>query len=170
MNKAKERQIIKLPIELNHSSDFPVIQYADGTLIIMQASATQLLALKGLLQSFGTSTGLRVNYSKSMIVPINISDEKLDHLAKTFNCQKWSLPFTYLGLPLGLQKPRIIDFSPLVSKCERRLVAASFFLNQAGRLQLINSAIPALPTFAMCTFKLQGTVIDQIDKYRKHCL
>jgi len=65
-----------------------VIQYADDTLIIMQASATQLLALKGLLQSFGTSTGLRVNYSKSMIVPINISDEKLDHLAKTFNYQK----------------------------------------------------------------------------------
>ena len=25
LNKAKERQIVKLPIELNHSSDFPVI-------------------------------------------------------------------------------------------------------------------------------------------------
>lgn len=39
LNKAKERQIIKLPIELHHSPDFPVIQYADDTLIIMQASA-----------------------------------------------------------------------------------------------------------------------------------
>ena len=131
-----------------------MIQYADDTLIIMQASAVQLHALKGLLQSFGTSTGLRVNYSKSMIVPINISDEKLDHLARTFSCQKGNLPFTYLGLPLGLQKPRVIDFSPLVSKCERRLVAASSFLNQAGRLQLTNSVITALPTFVMCTFKI----------------
>jgi len=120
----------------------------------MQASARQLLALKALLQSFGSSTGLRVNYNKTMIVPINISEEKLDHLARTFSCQKGSLPFTYLGLPLGLQKPRVIDFSPLVSKCERRLVAASSSINQAGRLQLTNSVISAFPAFAMCTFKL----------------
>lgn len=71
---------------------------------------------------------------------------------------------------MGLQKPRVIDFSPLVSKCERRLIAASSFLNQAGRLQLTNSVITALPTFAMSTFRLQNTVIEQIDKYRKHCL
>lgn len=170
LNKARGRGILKLPLELNHTSDFPILQYADDTLIIMQASAPQLFALKGLLQSFVSSTGLKVNYNKSLIVPINISEERLDHLARTFNCQKGTLPFTYLGLPLGLQKPRVVDFLPLVKKCERRLIAASSFLNQAGRLQLTNSVITALPTFAMCTFKLQGTVIDQIDKYRKHCL
>lgn len=43
-------------------------------------------------------------------------------------------------------------------------------LNQAGRLQLTNSVITVLPRFAMSTFKLQNTVIQQIDKYRKHCL
>lgn len=136
----------------------------------MQAPATQLFALKGILQVFGTSTGLKVNYNKSMMVPINISDEKLLHLARTFNCQTGSLPFTYLGLPLGLQKPKVVDFSPLVSKCERRLIMASSFLNQAGRLQLTNSVLSALPTFTICTFKLQNTVIEQIDKYRRHCL
>jgi len=136
----------------------------------MQASSRQLLTLKGLLQSFGESTGLKVNYSKSMMVPINLSDQKLDHLVRTFDYQKGGLPFTYLGLPLGLTKPRIVDFSPLVSKSERRLVSTSLFLNQAGRLQLTNSVITALPTFSMCTFKLQKTVIEQIDKYRKHCL
>lgn len=138
LNQAKDRGIINLTIELNHTSNFPIVQYADDTLIIMQASATQLFALKGILQAFSTSTGLRVNYNKSMLFPINISKEKLKHLARTFNCQKGSLPFTYLGLPLGLHKPRIVDFSPLVSKCERRLVMASSFLNQAGRLQLTN--------------------------------
>ena len=109
INQAKDRGIFKLPIELNHTSDFPIVQYADDTLIVMQASTTQLFALKGILQSFGASTGLKVNYSKSMLVPINISDKELDHLARTFNCQKGSLPFTYLGLPLGLQKPRVVD-------------------------------------------------------------
>lgn len=86
LNKAKERGILKLPIKLGYTSDFPIIQYANDTLTIMQASAFQLLALKSLLQSFGTSTGLKVNYSKSIMVSLNISEEKLDHLARTFNC------------------------------------------------------------------------------------
>jgi hypothetical protein len=109
-----------------------VLQYADDTLLILQASAARLLTLKSLLHSFGTSIGLRVNYSKSSMVPINISDQQLDHLARTFNCAKGSLPFTYLGLSLSLTKPRVVDFSPLETKCERRLVSASTFLSQAG--------------------------------------
>jgi len=94
-----------------------------------------LWALKALLHTFGESTSLRVNYEKSMMVPINTSEEKMNHLARTFNCQVGKLPFTYLGLPLSLTKPKIIDFTPLVNKCERRLAATSTFLNQAGRLQ-----------------------------------
>jgi hypothetical protein len=66
------------------------------------------------------------------MVPINTNPEKLQHLARTFQCEVGSLPFTYPGLPLSLTKPRVIDISPLVSKCERRLAATSVFLNQAG--------------------------------------
>jgi hypothetical protein len=58
----------------------------------------------------------------------------------------------------------------LVSKCERRLVAFSSFLTEAGRLELTNAVLTALPTFAMCTFLLPKTEIKQINKYRKHCL
>jgi hypothetical protein len=56
-----------------------------------------------------------------------------------------------------LANPKIVDFYPLWTKCERRLIATSLFLNQAERLQLTNSVITALPTFSMCTFKLQNT-------------
>jgi len=112
VNHAKERGLLNLPIRLQSTQDFPIIQYADDTLLILEADARQLLVLKGLLQSFGSSTGLKVNYSKSLLVPINISEQKLEHLARTFNCQKGSLPFTYLGLHLSLTKPKVIDFSP----------------------------------------------------------
>jgi hypothetical protein len=105
-----------------------------------------------------------------MMTPINVSEERLKHLAATFGCAIGSLPFTYLGLPLGLSKPRVEDFWPIVSKCERRLVSTSLYLTQAGRLQLTNSVFTALPTFYMCTFSLHVTIREQIDKYRKHCL
>jgi hypothetical protein len=107
INKAKDMNLLKLPIPLQSSSDFPVIQYADDTLIILEGDVKQLFFLKSLLQNFSASTGLKVNYQKSMILPINLSENKLDHLARTFGCSKGSLPFTYLGLPLGITKPKI---------------------------------------------------------------
>ena len=99
MNKAREMWLFTLPLPLQHSSDFPIIQYADDTLHIMEASARQLVTLNSLLLSFSNSTGLKVNYSKSSMYPINISGQKLNHLAITFSCATGSLPFTYLGLP-----------------------------------------------------------------------
>jgi hypothetical protein len=105
-----------------------------------------------------------------MMLPINMTDERLDFLARTFGCSKGSLPFTYLGLPLGLTKPKVQDFLSLVTKCERRLSSVSSFLNQAGRLELTNAVFTSLPTFYMCTLELPKAVIKQIDKFRKHCL
>ena len=78
-----------------------------------------------------------------MLVPINISDEKTKHLAATFGCSVGSFPFTYLGLPLGLTKPKVDDFLPLVTRCERRLVSTSLFLTQAGKLQMANAVCSA---------------------------
>jgi len=170
INKAKSQGLLNPPIPLGYTDDFPIIQYVDDTLLIMEACSRQLVTLRALLHTFGESTGLKMNYSKSIMVPINTSQEKLQHLARTFNCETGSLPFTYLGLPLSLTKPRAIDFSPLVTRCERRLAATSVFLNQAGRLEVTNSVLTATPTFCMSTFLLQQTMIDQIDKFRKLCL
>jgi hypothetical protein len=99
-----------------------------------------------------------------------MADKKLDFLARTFGCSKGSLPFTYLGLPLGLTKPLVQDFLPLVNKCERRLASTSMFLSQAGRLQITNVVLTSLPTFFMCTLSLPKVVIKLIDKFRKQCL
>jgi hypothetical protein len=66
----------------------------------MQGDARQLFFLKAILNTFAKTSGLKVNYAKSMMVPINISEERFDILAQTFGCSKGSLPFTYLGLPL----------------------------------------------------------------------
>ena len=118
----------------------------------MEGCGRQLFLLKALLNSFATSIGLKVNFSKSMMIPINLSAEKLQHLSATFGCSTGTPPFTYLGLPLGLTKPRVEDFLPLVTRCERRLVNTSLFLSQARKLQITNFVFTSLPTFFMSTF------------------
>jgi hypothetical protein len=134
INDAKNQGTLNLPIPLGVGSDFPVVQYADDTLLFLEAP-TQLLVLKDLLSSFASATGLRVNYNKTVMLPINISQEKLKSLANTFQCQIGRMPFTYLGLPLGSTKPKIHDFLPLVKKVERRLLSTACFLSRLGSLK-----------------------------------
>jgi hypothetical protein len=62
LNRAKDQNLLQLPIPLNFTSDFPIIQYADDALIIMEACAKQLVFLRSLLQTFASSSGLKVNY------------------------------------------------------------------------------------------------------------
>jgi hypothetical protein len=152
------------------SNDFPIIQYADDTILVMKASQRELFCLKGLLQSFTESTGLKVNYSKSQMIALNMSQEQAAILSSTFGCQLGTLPFTYLGLPMGTTKPRVEDYMPLMDKIERRLTSTSAFLTQAGRLQLVNSVLSSLPTYAMCSLKIPVAVLDFINRARRHCL
>jgi hypothetical protein len=71
--RAKDDGLINLPIA-RVGTDFPIVQYADDTLIIMEGSSPQLLELKQILHLFATTSGLKVNFSKSVIVPINVLD------------------------------------------------------------------------------------------------
>jgi hypothetical protein len=146
INKAKHLNMIRLPLPNRCGQDFHIVQYADDTLLIMEACPKQLFFLKGILNTFAASTGLRVNYNKSSIYPINVNSEKLEILSRMFNCQTESMPFTYLGLPLGLSKPRLQHFLPQIHRIERRLTYSSKLLSQAGRLELVNSVFSALPT------------------------
>jgi hypothetical protein len=67
----------------------------------------------GILHSFTTSIGLKVNYKKSCLLPINLDASKATQLVRVFGCQADSFPFTYLGIPMGLTKPKVRDFFPL---------------------------------------------------------
>jgi hypothetical protein len=85
-------------------------------------------------------------------------------------CQVGSLPFTYLGLPLGSSKPKIDDFSPLMDRIERRLMCCSSFLSYLGRLELVNYVISPIATYTMATLKLPSSVINYIDRARRQYL
>jgi hypothetical protein len=53
--------------------------------------------------------------------PINISAKMLNCLAQTFGFAMGSVPFTYLGLPMGITKPSMEDLTLMMDKVERCL-------------------------------------------------
>lgn len=124
-----------MPIPTN-SQDYPIVQYADDILIVLPAEDQQLLALKGMLEVYAASTGLSVNFSKSMMIPLKVSQEEANRVSIFLGCKLGTMPFTYLGLPMGTTRPSFQDLMPFVHRIERRLSATSCFLNQGSRLQL----------------------------------
>jgi hypothetical protein len=88
INHAWQENLLSLPIEESYGQDYPIIQYADDTIIIMPADATQIENLKTLLQKFSRSTGLRINFHKSSMVPINITTDRCDELAAILGCKR----------------------------------------------------------------------------------
>ena len=89
----------------------------------MQADANQLAHLKVILDDFATSTGLKVNFSKSSMYSINVPEAIMVSLAAVLSCQIGTMPFTYLGLPMGTTKPRMLDLTPLMDKIQKEVVS-----------------------------------------------
>jgi hypothetical protein len=170
LNQAMVQNLLTKPIPCTSCPEFPVIQYADDTLLVMKANSQQLLCLKAILHSFAISTGLKVNYQKSSMMPINLSAERLAHFAATLNCKVGTLPFTYLGLPLSITKPSLECFLPMIQRVQTRLGGIADFLNYGGKLQLVKSVLASLPIFFMCCLGVPVTIKDQVIKYMRHCL
>jgi hypothetical protein len=62
------------------------------------------------------------------------------------------------------------EVTPFLNIIERRMMGLNKLLSYQGRLILVNSILTTLPTFYMCAFKMPISILEQVDKYRKHCL
>ena len=127
LNKAQALGLLTAPFQSVACPDFPIARYADDTLIVLKADTRQLICLKALLNTFADATGLKVNYHKSHMIPINIEEQRVENFTNTLNCQRVHFPITYLGIPLGTQKPRVEHLMPIVRRIEKRLAGIAIF-------------------------------------------
>lgn len=142
-----------------------MLQYADDTLVILQACPTQLDELKSVLQHFSAITGLHINFYKSTFVPMDVEEQAAAQMACSLGCKIESFPQTYLGLPLSASKLKLADMQPLIYRHDRYLSGwAGWLLNRKGRTALIKSTSSALPIYAMCAVSLPKGTLDTLER------
>ena len=132
--------------------------------------ARSKFTVKKILEDYATSIGLKINFNKSTLIPINCEATKCEELANVLGFVVGKMPFTYLGLPLGTSRPSLNDFMPMVSKVERNLSSTLSLMSYAGKLMLLNTAVTSLLIYAMCTLKFSPKLIEILDKIRRRCL
>ena len=101
--------------------------------------------MKQILTDYADSVGLRINFQKSTLIPLNTLEEKYKDIAAIFGCACAQLPFTYLGLPLGVTKPMVLDLTPWICKAERRITAAMSLMLYAGTHELFGHLAGDIP-------------------------
>lgn len=99
-----------------------------------------LNSLINTIEAFEWLSGLKVNWDKSSICGSNIDHSKLSQTASGPHGKVDSLPFSYLGTPLG-GNPRSLDFwPPIQEKISKKLDRRRHFqLSRGGRLTLSNA-------------------------------
>lgn len=84
----------------------------------MPACQIQANNMKSILLRYAESIGLRINFHKSTLIPINLNQDDARRIADIFGCSVGVMPFTYLGLPVGTTRPFVTDLMPLVVSME----------------------------------------------------
>ncbi|XP_024632905.1 uncharacterized protein [Medicago truncatula] len=130
------------------------LQFADDTLLLGNKSWANVRALRAVLVIFESMSGGKVNFHKSLLVGLNISDSWLNEAATVLSCKVGKIPFMYLGLPIGGNPRKLQFWEPIVNRIKSRLSGwNNRFLSFGGRLILLKSVLTSLPVYAFSFFK-----------------
>jgi hypothetical protein len=103
-----------------------------------------------------------------MLTGVNIPPTWLSEAASVLNCRNGSIPFIYLGLPIGGDGRKISFWKPVVDRIRARLsVWNNKILSFGGRLVLLNSVLSSLPVYFLSFFKDPTGIISSIESIFK---
>lgn len=114
LKAAKEKRIFR-GINIPHSNiTLSHLFYADDTLFLGEWAKPNIRNLARILCCFQISSGLKVNFSKSKVFGIGASAAETAEWAGFLGCMAGSLPFLYLGVPVGANMNCKENWQPII--------------------------------------------------------
>ncbi|KAF5796291.1 putative RNA-directed DNA polymerase [Helianthus annuus] len=116
--------------------------YADDALFVGEWSDENFHNLARMLRCFHLSSGLKVNFSKSKVFGIGVGHNDVLETASIPGCEKGSLPFSYLGLPVGSNMGLVKNWKPIIERFENKLsLWKARTLSFGGRMTLVKALL-----------------------------
>ena len=144
--------------------------YANDTVLFCKANSQQLMYLGSTLMWFEAFSGLKINLSKSEIIPVGRVDN-VELLASELGYGVGSLPTTYLGLPLGAPHRAMGVLDSIEERFRKRLSSwKKQYISKGGRLTLIRSTLSSLPIYFLSLFRMPKLVCFRLEKIQRDFL
>ncbi|KAJ0520505.1 putative RNA-directed DNA polymerase [Helianthus annuus] len=145
--------------------------YADDALFVGEWSEDNFHNLARLLRCFHLSSGLKVNFSKSKVFGVGVGNEEILHMSSILGCERGSLPFIYLGLPVGSNMGLVKNWKPVIERFENKLsMWKARTLSFGGRTTLVKAVLGNLPTYYFSLFSAPSHIIKYLEKVRRKFL
>lgn len=147
------------------------LQYADDTLIFLENNLEKAQHLKWILALFEQISGMRINFDKSDMIPINLEEADSSRINQVFGCKTSQLPMKYLGVPLHHNKLTKEALQLVVDKVIKRVAGwRGRLLSYGGRLVLIRACLASIPIYLLSVIKFPAWAIHAIESQMAHCL
>ncbi|GKA54367.1 hypothetical protein Tco_0753316 [Tanacetum coccineum] len=90
--------------------------YADDVVIILDWNRQDMINIIHVLHVFYLASGPKINVSKSNVYGLGLNPQDIEDMARDTRCGSGTVPFSYLGLPLGVNMNLISNWQPLVDR------------------------------------------------------
>lgn len=145
--------------------------YADDAIFLGDWDRGSAENLARILKCFEVVSGLKVNFQKSRVFGICASPEEVKDWACILGCLTDSLPFIYLGVPVGANMKNKKHWKPIIDKFQVKLSSwKSKALSFGGRATLVKAVLGCLPSYYLSLFRAPVGIIDVLEKYRRKFL
>ncbi|GJY17125.1 putative RNA-directed DNA polymerase, eukaryota, reverse transcriptase zinc-binding domain protein [Tanacetum coccineum] len=144
------------------------LQFTNDALIMGEWSLSNAKNLSRILTCFHLASGLRVNFNKSKLFGIGVTNVELNTIASSIGCLALQFPCIYLGLPIGAKMISCLNWNPLVERFLKRLSNwKAKTLSFGGRLTLIRSVLGSSGVYYFSTFKAPKKIICKLEGIRR---
>lgn len=140
------------------------LQFADDTLVFLDADIAQVRYLKYLLLTYAMASGLHTNFAKTSLFAVG-DVPNMEALTEIMGCASASFPSSYLGLPLGASSRDVRKWDKIVEMCKARLPTwKRGIVSKGGKLTLIKHVLLSLLVYQFSLFLAPRSVIKQIER------
>jgi hypothetical protein len=134
--------------------------YADDVVTFVRPTRLDLLTCSAIVEDFGVASGLCTNLAKCSIHPIWCTPEQVALARDILGCEVGSLPFQYLGLPLGIRKVSAAQLQPVVDNAMKRVQPwCAKLMNHGGRVILVQRTLSAMLVHALMSLDIPSKTL-----------
>lgn len=157
LNLLKAAKVCASKVSISH------LQYADNVVFLCDREPENLIVIKRILRLYEIMSGLKVNFRKSKLFGINISEEELQVCADLLGCGTESGHLNYLGMKIDINNHRKGNWEWFSQRLRNRLATwDGRNIAMGGRATLVQSVLPFIPIYTLSFHLLSKIAIRDL--------